>query len=253
MFQAIRRHFNATGFVAVLALVFAMSGGAYAASRYVITSTKQIKPSVLKSLQGRAGKAGATGATGPAGSVGPQGAVGVKGETGAMGPQGPEGPAGKEGREGKEGKPAGFPETLPNGKTERGVWSLFFTATEAAQLMSSAISFSIPLAEVAEARHETNIIGPEEGEGEKKENTMAIPSHCKGTVEKPEAAPGNFCLFIRSSSNAGPGFYAEDVFDTETGTAGTTGVLGAMVAGSSLAAGPVLMDGTWAVTAPEAG
>jgi hypothetical protein len=35
-----------------LALVFAMSGGAYAARRFVITSTKQIKPSVLKSLSG---------------------------------------------------------------------------------------------------------------------------------------------------------------------------------------------------------
>ena len=31
-----------------LALVFAMSGGAYAASKYVITSTKQISPKVLK-------------------------------------------------------------------------------------------------------------------------------------------------------------------------------------------------------------
>jgi hypothetical protein len=37
--------------VAALALVFAMSGGAYAASRYVITSTKQISLEVLESLK----------------------------------------------------------------------------------------------------------------------------------------------------------------------------------------------------------
>jgi hypothetical protein len=45
--------------VVTLALVFAMSGGAFAAGRYLITSTKQIKPSVLKQLQGKAGAIGA--------------------------------------------------------------------------------------------------------------------------------------------------------------------------------------------------
>ena len=35
--------------IATIALVFAMSGGAYAAKKYLISSTKQISPSVLKS------------------------------------------------------------------------------------------------------------------------------------------------------------------------------------------------------------
>ncbi len=39
--------------VVTLALVFAMSGGAYAAGWYVITSTKQISPNVLEVLKGQ--------------------------------------------------------------------------------------------------------------------------------------------------------------------------------------------------------
>jgi hypothetical protein len=70
--------------VSTLALVFAMSGGALAASRYIITSTKQIKPSVLKHLRG---------ATGPAGPAGPAGPTGAAGATGAQGIQGPAGTA----------------------------------------------------------------------------------------------------------------------------------------------------------------
>jgi hypothetical protein len=65
--------------IAVLATMLVMSGSAYAANRYVITSTKQIKPSVLTKLKGNTGK------TGPQGAQGPQGASGA---TGAQGPQG---------------------------------------------------------------------------------------------------------------------------------------------------------------------
>lgn len=98
-----RRHLNYANVTATLALVFAMSGGALAASHYLINSTKQINPKVLKKL---AGKPGATGATGPAGSAG---------ATGKEGPQGKEGPTGKEGTTGKEG-PKG--ETGPVGQAQ---------------------------------------------------------------------------------------------------------------------------------------
>jgi hypothetical protein len=52
MFSRIRRRFTYANVVVTVALVFAMSGGAYAASRYLITSTKQISPKVLMSFEG---------------------------------------------------------------------------------------------------------------------------------------------------------------------------------------------------------
>ena len=47
MIKAIRNRLSYANVAMTLALVFAMTGGAYAAQRYVVTSTKQIKPSVL--------------------------------------------------------------------------------------------------------------------------------------------------------------------------------------------------------------
>ena len=91
MLPRIRKRVTYTNVAMTLALVFAMSGGAYAASRYVITSTKQISPKVLKALAGKPGNSGAPGATGPTGSqgpTGPQGPAGQKGETGTNGTNG---------------------------------------------------------------------------------------------------------------------------------------------------------------------
>jgi hypothetical protein len=74
--------------IALVALFFALGGTAIAAHHYLITSTKQIKPSVLKKLK----LPGATGARGAAGASGPQGPAGPQGPQGAQGPQGPQGP-----------------------------------------------------------------------------------------------------------------------------------------------------------------
>ena len=72
----ITRHLTYANVVATLALVFALSGSAMAAKHYLITSTKQIMPSVLKKLHGAKG---ARGPAGPSGLQGPAGAAGAKG------------------------------------------------------------------------------------------------------------------------------------------------------------------------------
>lgn len=94
------RAFSPALVIAMLALVLSLGGSAYAAKKYVLTSTSQVKPSVLKTLKGNAGRAGATGRTGTAGPAGP---AGGKGDTGAKGEAGAPGAAGAKGDTGTKG------------------------------------------------------------------------------------------------------------------------------------------------------
>jgi hypothetical protein len=71
-----RRYMTYANIVSTMALVFAMGGSALAVKHYLITSTSQIKPSVLARLRsnghrGPAGPRGAAGARGPQGTEGP--------------------------------------------------------------------------------------------------------------------------------------------------------------------------------------
>ena len=110
---AIRRNI-----VAWLALFVALTGTSMAASHYIITSTHQIKPSVLKQLrgarggQGPAGLQGATGKEGSPGKEGTAGKTGLRGETGpeGKGTPGSPGEKGKDGEKGEKGE-AGAPGT----------------------------------------------------------------------------------------------------------------------------------------------
>jgi hypothetical protein len=94
--RSARKHLSYANIVATLALLFAMSGGALAANRYLINSTKQVNPKVLHKLTGHNGKPGA---------AGPQGAVGAAGKEGPAGKEGAPGHEGSAGKEGKEGPP----------------------------------------------------------------------------------------------------------------------------------------------------
>jgi len=121
----IRRHLNYANVVATAALVFAMSGTALAAKHYLIDSTKQIKPSVLKALEGRTGKTGPQGAPGAPGATGPQGLQGLQGN------------------EGVAGQSALSP--LPSGASESGSYGAS-TAAGKGETLEAAASFPIPLA-----------------------------------------------------------------------------------------------------------
>jgi hypothetical protein len=154
MLSFVRRRMTFANVAMTVALVFAMSGGAFAAGKFLITSTKQISPKVLRSLQGKVGPAGAAGAQGPAGALGPSGPQGPAGPGGAAGAPGAKGENGAsvtsaviakssatcekqggseftvaEGKKttvcnGKEGSPWTDGGTLPSGRTETGVWSV---------------------------------------------------------------------------------------------------------------------------------
>jgi hypothetical protein len=86
-----RRHLSYANVVATMALVFAMGGSAIAAKHYLISSTNQINPKVLKKLRGNHGNTGNTGASGPQGRTGSAGTAGAPGAPGVPGAPGANG------------------------------------------------------------------------------------------------------------------------------------------------------------------
>jgi hypothetical protein len=235
MFKALRKrlHLSPTTVIATLALVFAMTGGAYAAKKYLITSTSQIKPSVLAQLKGRPGANGAPGAQGPAGPAGPQGAkgegaAGAAGKNGTNGENGKEGSAGesvtgktiltgssecakqggveytlkgvtskicngKEGQKGAEGKAA---TTLGEDETERGSWGMSISNTK-----FDGTGLEIPGVLKYEYLGFTQItfapplaLNEEVGIKVLKENET-VAGQCEGRVAEPTAAPGFLCVY----------------------------------------------------------
>ena len=123
-----RRKPSISGALAATALFFALAGGgAYAASTYIITSTHQIKPSVLAQIAKDV--RGPRGTHGPAGAIGAQGTQGVPGQQGGQGAQGQQGPQGVQGAQGPQG-PQGDP-GAPGTPGASGVNSpLVFTYTD---------------------------------------------------------------------------------------------------------------------------
>jgi Collagen triple helix repeat (20 copies) len=242
MFTTLRKrlHLTPATAIAALALVFAMTGGAYAAGKYVITSTKQISPKVLKSLQGKAGAKGATGATGATGASGPVGAAGAgtAGVPGAPGAVGKEGLAGKEGKEGPAGM-TGFTKTLPSKETETGSWTAQIPAKAAPGTSTAfgAISFSIPLGSALDEGH-VFLVEPE-----------ASVSQCPGTVSNPKAAAGDLCVYEAAPKRVEPAFGAIHDPSSENLPEVGAGRSGAILTFSTEEEGGAFGFGTWAVTA----
>ncbi len=257
MFSAIRNrmHLTPATVIATLALVFAMTGGAFAAGHYLITSTKQISPKVLKALAGKNGTNGLPGAQGPQGPAGPTGPSGPAGKEGGAGTNGANGTSvtstesksklgpckeggsaftagsattyacnGEKGREGTFGG-----STLPEGKTLTGVWgsSGYGEAAfpeEGVGYLTTGVSFALPLSSLPLSHliqlGETN-----------------LPTGCSGTAAEPAAEPGNLCVFVTNSINAivNLGYLHGQLS-------------GFTISGFTEAKGSAGIEGTWAVT-----
>jgi hypothetical protein len=202
--RAIREPFGKAGLtVAILALVFAMVGGAWAAAGL---NGKQ-KKEVTKIAKKFAGKPGAAGTNGTNGS---NGAAGAKGDTGAAGSAGAAGKnvvltAESKGANCKEagtkvevegdaaskkyvcnGSPWTAGGTLPKGSTETGVWSM--NGSEASKdgtfgAMAVPISFNIPLAATLDSSHAHY------------STEAGFAAVCTGIVDTPTAPSGNLCVY----------------------------------------------------------
>jgi Collagen triple helix repeat (20 copies) len=203
MFSALRRHITPATVLAFVALVFAVTGGAFAATgsgsgsgsgakvsasvapAAVVAKAKSKPKAGARGPAGPKGATGATGAAGPAGPTGPSGATGPQGPQGAPGTNGTNGTNGEKGETGAAG-PEGSPwtggGTLPAGKTETGTWS--YNASAAGPVVAS-VSFALPLEEAAAKNLKVHYIG--EGASQSPE--------CPGTISSPAAEPGNLCVY----------------------------------------------------------
>ena len=237
MFTGLRQRLAAHGpatTVAVIALIVALCGGAYAAAKGGLTSKqkKQVKALVQQEVKKHPGPPGPAGAKGDPGAPGAQGKEGKAGKDGTNGTNGksaevtPIAPGTLEceergganvrqegqqleegvelcnGKEGKEGSPWTAGGTLPPGATEVGTWS-FQTTSEQAKLSPDptdsrilvAVSFPIPINLATFSAVEENI---EYGPGE----TADCPGFSLLPAPEGEApAPGQMCVFQSNLRN----------------------------------------------------
>ena len=142
----------------------------------------------------------------------------------------------QQGPKGEPGPSAGFPDTLPSGKTVRGAYSAFgdtLAADGLSSFASDSISFGIVLP-AAPTAHLVRVGGP------------ADPA-CSGTAAAPQAAPGHLCIYEADTRN-GEVFF-DDPLTGATGAA--VRAFGAEVGvRANLADGDFGSRGSWAVTAP---
>jgi Collagen triple helix repeat (20 copies) len=245
MFSSARRRLGAPGVIAIIALVLAMAGGAWAAKGgVIITKLNQISPKVRTQLKGQTGPEGVAG---PAGPAGPQGA---KGEAGKVGNEGKAGLEGKEGKQGKsvaiaaEGKGANCKEggqsfevegssvksyacngspwtaggTLPKDATETGAWFARMQGSEAPFIGVGVIDLPIPLATELPG---TNVKVVKEG--------AVPPAQCDDGVSPaagpthPEADSGFLCVFVAAEEET-PGYSILKIASSGVG-ASTSGAM----------------------------
>jgi Collagen triple helix repeat (20 copies) len=233
MLSPLRNRFGIPGAISVIALVFAMFGGAYAAtndgSGDATASAKKNKKAAKgpRGPRGKPGPVGPTGPQGPAGANGADGAkgdAGPKGDTGPIGPQGPQGSkgaVGATGAVGPEGPPGPLLEELPAGTTVEGQWS---TVIGGEGLGLASISYPFPLGSAVIQKY---VKAGEEG--------VEFATECPGDAEHPDAQAGYICFYTLVAEGG-----ASKVFGAGT-LSGSTVVLGGTPGKFAI--------GTWAATA----
>ncbi|HMJ72794.1 MAG TPA: hypothetical protein VK471_05435 [Solirubrobacterales bacterium] len=223
MASRLREPFGKAGLiVAIVALVAATVGGAYAANQGKRHHNKksqaglnakqkgQVK-TIAKSFQG----------TGPAGPQGPAGSNGSNGSDGAQGAKGDKGDPGVKGDTGEAGMCSEEdPEcVLGEGATLTGIWSASGGASDAAL---ASISFPVRVSPAPAALYPfefefapgiplglklkngaTAIYGPNPSPGtfpELEEDSEAYEEACPGSFEAPEAGTGLLCIYTGPST-----------------------------------------------------
>jgi len=285
---SLRNRFGIPGVISVIALVFAMLGGAYAAND---SSSGDSKASAsAKAKKGPRGPRGPKGPAGPAGPQGPAGPAGAKGDTGAPGANGANGKDGtsvantvepkgancadggtklvgtvttyvcngKAGNAGPEGSPWTLGGTLPPKAMETGTWAIHGEYPAFGPVVAP-ISFTIPLSE-ADVATISKKEGTESPFVHPNIHTLAVgegeTADCPGVALRPEAAPGNLCIYITKATNystfAGPPVGSFDLKEA-AGVFAAQGVgsSGAAIVGFAASEGLVEGLGSWAVTASE--
>jgi Collagen triple helix repeat (20 copies) len=248
MLSPLRNRFGIPGVISVIALVFAMFGGAYAANDSgggKATASAKAKKGP-RGPKGPAGPVGPAGPAGPAGAKGDTGPVGPKGDTGPQGPAGPQGPKGDKGEKGLKGDngdPWTAGGTLPGGETETGAWAVG-SGPGGALPARAPISFPIRLAAplAGSQVHYINELGEEVVGATKQPSTT-----CHGTLAAPTADPGHLCVYAAEEFGVNAQYIikAEDPEESKGGS-----IVGAVI---TVATASVESQawGVWAVTAEE--
>lgn len=219
MFHRVRERLGTAGLVvAILALIVALSGGAFAATQSAKKkSTKYMTKAQVIALIKANATSGPTGATGAPGAPGAKGDVGAPGGPGTAGSNGKnvkltpipplvakcserggvtaevEGEAatakdvcnGATGAPGAPGQPWAPENELPAGATETGAWAFNGTEDDAAGMVSP-ISFTVQLPEelfAEEVHYQTD---------------SDFADSCPGIASEPTADPGQLCVYFNS-------------------------------------------------------
>jgi hypothetical protein len=168
MFARIHQKLGSAGFaIAIMALIMALGGAAYAAMPGLNSKQKKEVKKIARNLV-------QPGAPGPAGPAGAKGDAGTKGDAGSAGGTGPEGP---------EGPPGPTDTKLPPGKSVSGFWTYETDRT-------GVFSLTFPLR--VEPLPNFQYMAPDADPTEE----------CPGDAEEPKAKRGYFCLYAKVNNGA---------------------------------------------------